>query len=237
MQGAAGFDPRGIRLPALQHAEWLGLVFVTLAPDPVPFAEVVAGIAERITPADFAPMRHVHSRHYDVACNWKVYVDNYVEGYHLPYVHPGLTQALDYRSYHTETARWHSLQHSPVAPDGAAYGEGHAWYYYVYPNTMLNVMPGRLQANRVLPLTPDRCRVEFHYYYLPDEEAQARIAADLAFTDRVQQEDGAVCEQVQRGLASGFYEPGRLCPRHEGAVAHFHRLLLADYARDAEVNA
>jgi choline monooxygenase len=236
MQDAAGFDPGGIRLPLLGVAEWLGLVFVSLAPDSVPFSEVVDGIAERITPADFAPMRHAHSRHYDVACNWKVYVDNYVEGYHLPYVHPGLTQALDYRSYHTETARWHSLQHSPVAPDGAAYGEGHAWYYYLYPNTMLNVMPGRLQANRVLPLAPDRCRVEFHYYYLPDREAEARIAADLAFTDRVQQEDGAICEQVQRGLASGFYEPGRLCPRHEGAVAHFHRLLLADYARDQEVN-
>ncbi len=236
MQEAPGFDPRYVRLPPLALAEWLGLVFVSLAAEPVPFAEVVAGIAERIAPADFAPMRHVHSRHYDVACNWKVYVDNYVEGYHLPYVHPGLTQALDYGSYQTETARWHSLQHSPVAADDAAYGEGHAWYYYVYPNTMLNVMPGRLQANRVLPLAPDRCRVEFHYYYLPDEAAQARIAADLAFTDRVQQEDGGICEQVQRGLTSGFYEPGRLCPRHEGAVTHFHRLLLADYANDKEVN-
>jgi choline monooxygenase len=237
MQGAAGFEVKDIRLPMLAIAEWLGLVFVSLATGPPAFAEVIAGIAERIAPADFAPMRHVHSRSYDVACNWKVYVDNYVEGYHLPYVHPGLTQALDYRSYHTETARWHSLQHSPVAPDGTAYGEGHAWYYYLYPSTMLNVMPGRLQANRVLPLAPDRCRVEFHYYYLPGPEAESRIAADLAFTDRVQQEDGGICEQVQRGLASGFYEPGRLCPRHEGAVAHFHRLLLADYARDKELTA
>jgi choline monooxygenase len=237
MQDAAGFEVKDIRLPMLAIAEWLGLVFVSLAAGPPAFAEVIAGIAERIAPADFAPMRHVHSRSYDVACNWKVYVDNYVEGYHLPYVHPGLTQALDYRSYHTETARWHSLQHSPVAPDGTAYGEGHAWYYYLYPSTMLNVMPGRLQANRVLPLAPDRCRVEFHYYYLPGPEAESRIAADLAFTDRVQQEDGGICEQVQRGLASGFYEPGRLCPRHEGAVAHFHRLLLADYARDKELTA
>jgi choline monooxygenase len=237
MQDAPGFDAREIRLPALAVAEWLGLVFVSLAAAPVPFAEVVAGIAERIAPAGFAAMRHAHSRSYEVACNWKVYVDNYVEGYHLPTVHPGLTQALDYRDYHTETARWHSLQHSPVAADGAAYGAGHAWYWYVYPNTMLNVMPGRLQANRVLPAGPDRCRVEFHYYYLPDPQAEARIAADLAFTDRVQLEDGAICEQVQRGLASGFYDPGRLNPRHEGAVAHFHGLLNEDYARDTEANA
>ncbi|MGQ0384363.1 MAG: aromatic ring-hydroxylating oxygenase subunit alpha, partial [Gammaproteobacteria bacterium] len=237
MQGAAGFDVRMIRLPSLGIAEWLGLVFVSLAAAPVPFPEVIAGIAGRIAPADFAPMRHVHSRTYGVACNWKVYVDNYVEGYHLPHVHAGLTQALDYRNYLTETARWHSLQHSPVAADGAAYGEGRAFYYFVYPNTMLNVMPGRLQANRVLPAGPNRCRVEFHYYYLPDPQAEARIAADLAFTDRVQVEDGAICEQVQLGLASGFYDPGRLCPRHEGAVAHFHRLLLEDYARESGVNA
>ncbi|MGQ0430023.1 MAG: aromatic ring-hydroxylating oxygenase subunit alpha [Gammaproteobacteria bacterium] len=237
MQDATGFDPRDVRLPLFAVAEWLGLVFVSLAATPVQFPEVVAGIAERIAPADFAPMRHVHSRNYEVACNWKVYVDNYVEGYHLPYVHPGLTQALDYRSYHTETARWHSLQHSPVAADGATYGEGHAFYYFLYPNTMLNVMPGRLQTNRVLPAGLERCRVEFHYYYLPDPQAEARIAADLAFTDRVQVEDGAICEQVQLGLASGFYDPGRLCPRHEGTVAHFHRLLLEDYARETEVPA
>ncbi len=103
MQGAAGFDASKIRLPILAIAEWLGLVFVNLARRPVPFPAVVEGIAERVAPADFSAMRHAHSRHYDVACNWKFYVDNYVEGYHLPYVHPGLTQALDNGSYHTET--------------------------------------------------------------------------------------------------------------------------------------
>ncbi len=99
---------------------------------------------------------------------------------------------------------------------------------------MLNVMPGRLQANRVLPLAPDRCRVEFHYYYLPDQASQSRVASDLECTDRVQQEDGAICESVQKGLLSGFYEPGRLCPGREDGVAHFHRLLRADYTRAAE---
>ncbi len=235
MQGAADFEAGAIRLPPLPVVEWLGLVFVNLAARPVPFESVFAGIAERIAPVDFSAMHHVHSQDYEVHCNWKVYVDNFVEGYHLPYVHEALTQALDYRAYNTEVADWYSLQHSPVANTDAVYGQGRAYYYFIYPSTMLNIMPDRLQANRVLPLAPDRCRVEFHYYYLPDLEAQARIAGDLEFTDRVQREDGAICESVQLGLASGFYEAGRLSPKREAGVWQFHRLLRAAYAGLTEV--
>jgi len=230
MQGAADFKTGDIRLPPLAIVEWLGLVFVNLAARPVPFETVFADIAKRIAPVDFGAMRHVHSQDYEVRCNWKVYVDNFVEGYHLPYVHAALTQALDYRAYNTEVSDWYSLQHSPVANADAVYGQGRAYYYFIYPSTMLNIMPGRLQANRVLPLAPDRCRVEFHYYYLPDPAAQSRIAGDLEFTDRVQREDGAICESVQRGLTSGFYEAGRLSPKREAGVWQFHRLLRAAYA-------
>jgi choline monooxygenase len=178
---------------------------------------------------DFGRLQHAHSQSYEVACNWKVYIDNYVEGYHLPTVHPALTRALDYRSYGTEVADWYSLQHSPVADADAAYGQGQAYYYFIFPNTMLNVMPGRLQANRVLPLSADRCRVDFHYYYAAYPATRARLDADLEFSDQVQREDAAICESVQLGLASGYYEPGRLCPRHEAGVWHFHRLLRAAY--------
>lgn len=230
MQGAEGFEAKGIRLPLFAVAEWLGLVFVNLDPEPVPFEAVVAGIAERIAPTDFSGMQLVHRQDYNVQCNWKVYVDNFVEGYHLPYVHQALTQALDYRAYNTEVTDWYSLQHSLLGDVVTVYGEGQAYYYFIYPSTMLNIMPGRLQANRVIPLAPDRCRVEFHYYYRPDPDSLARIANDLEFTDRVQREDAAICESVQQGLASGFYEPGRLCPKHEAGVWHFHCRLRADYA-------
>lgn len=230
MQGATGFGVDAIRLPPLAVVEWLGLVFVTLAAEPAPFEAVVSGIAERIAPVDFSALRHVHSREYEVPCNWKVYLDNYVEGYHLPCVHPTLAQVLDYRAYITELADWYSLQHSPIIGADGVYGEGQAYYYFIYPNTMLNIMPGRLQINRVVPLAPDRCRVDFHYYYAQHPEAQARAAADLDFSDLVQREDATICESVQRGLASGAYEAGRLCPRHEAGVWHFHRLLRSAYA-------
>jgi choline monooxygenase len=98
---------------------------------------------------------------------------------------------------------------------------------------MLNCVPGRLQSNRILPLGPDRCRVEFDYYYADDAEAQARIATDQEFSDEIQMEDIGICEAVQKGLASGFYDAGRLSPKRESGVWHFHELLRAAYSLDA----
>jgi len=225
------FNPADIRLPEVGVQVWQGLVFVAVGTAP-PFAECVAGIDARLGPQrNLAKLAFHHRVSYDVACNWKVYVDNYLEGYHVPQIHPGLNRLLDYRSYITETATWHSLQYSPLESAPDLYGNGEALYYFLYPNTMLNILPGRLQTNRVLPLGVDRCRVEFDFYYAPEAgaEAQARRARDLAFSDEVQQEDVGMCEQVQRGLASGSYRAGRLNPLRENAVHHFHELLRRAY--------
>lgn len=230
MQGAADFDVSSIRLPPLRVVEWQGLVFVALSDNVPPFEEVYAGITERIAPIDLAAMRFLRRDSYDIACNWKVYIDNFLEGYHLPHVHPGLSKVLDYRVYDTDLFPWHSLQHSPLRNSGDIYGDGEAFYYFVYPNVMLNIMPGRLQTNRILPLGPDRCRVEFDYYYAQDDKAQARIANDQAFSDEVQAEDITICEAVQKGLVSGTYEAGRLCPKRESALWLFHNQLRAAYA-------
>lgn len=234
MQGAADFDVNDIRLPALRVAEWQGLVFVAASDEVPDFDEVYGGIAERIAPIDLAALRFARRDHYDLACDWKVYVDNFLEGYHLPHVHPGLSKVLDYRAYDTELQPWKSLQHSPLRDAGGAnaYGEGEAFYWFVYPNVMLNILPGRLQTNRVLALGPGRCRVEFDYYYAPGPAGEALAAADRDFSDEVQAEDIAICEAVQRGLDSGSYEAGRLCPKRESALWHFHNQLRAAYAAD-----
>jgi choline monooxygenase len=237
MQEARDFDVAEIRLPALRVHEWQGLVFVALS-DAVPgFDAVYGGIVERIAPLDLGSMRHARRDTWEVACNWKVYIDNYLEGYHLPMVHPGLSRVLDYRAYDTELFAWYSLQHSPLRNNDGIYGDGDAFYYFVYPNIMLNVMPGRLQTNRVLPLGTERCRIEFDYYYAQEPAALGRIDRDRVFSDEIQVEDIAICEAVQKGLASGFYEAGRLCPKREGGVWHFHERLRAAYARDAGVPA
>jgi hypothetical protein len=130
-----------------------------------PLEALLAGIAARLASRSLAAWRFHRRVGYEIACNWKVYVDNYLEGYHVPHIHPELNRMLDYRSYRTETARWHSLQHSPLDSGDELYGRGEALYYFVWPNTMLNILPDRLQTNRVVPLGTDRCRVEFDYFY------------------------------------------------------------------------
>jgi choline monooxygenase len=223
------FRVDAVRLPQVQVAEWQGLVFVALSDDVPPLESVVDGIEQRLGPAHrLAQYRHQAHADYEIACNWKVYVDNYLEGYHVPRVHPTLNAALDYQSYTTEFANWRVLQASPLDTADALYGQGEALYYWLWPNTMLNCLPGRLQTNRVVPLGANRCRVEFDFFYAPG--AEQRAAADAAFSDAVQKEDIAICEAVQRGLASRSYVPGRLNPLRESGVWMFQELVREAYA-------
>jgi choline monooxygenase len=229
MTGARDFDPESVRLSGVRVREWQGLVFVALSEECPDFDSVFGGIVERIAPIDIGAMRFDQRIAYEVECNWKVYIDNFLEGYHLPHVHPGLSKVLDYRAYDTELGDWYSLQHSPLRDNDGIYGDGNAWYYFVFPNIMLNIMPGRMQTNRVLPVGLDRCRVEFDYHYSPD--GAARSERDQSFSDEIQQEDIGICELVQRGLSSGGYVPGRLSPKREAGVWHFQNLLRAAYGK------
>jgi choline monooxygenase len=230
MAGAEDFVTAEIALAPVQVRLFQGLVFAALDPD-TDFDAVIAGIADRIAPIDMAEMRFDRRIVYDVDADWKVYIDNYLEGYHVPHVHPTLLPMLDYGEYHTDLGGWWSLQHSPVKNSGDIYGDGPMFYYFIWPNTMLNILPGRLQTNRVVPRGPGRCSVDFDFYYTPD--AQHRAAADQAVTDTVQAEDASICAAVQRNLMSGGYTAGRLSPRREAGVWQFHNWLRRTYAASA----
>ena len=221
MGRAQEFDIAGIRLPQAQVAVWRGLVFAALDAAEA-FETVIEGIDTRL-PAS-TNLVFAQRASYDIACDWKVYVDNFLEGYHLPQVHPQLNALLDYRTYRTELAPWFVLQSSPLERGNSLYGDGEALYYWLYPNTMLNFLPGRLQTNRVLPSGPGRCRVEFDFFYA---SAPGDRSGDAQFSDLVQREDITICEAVQRGLDSGSYVAGRLNPAREQGVWHFHELLRA----------
>ncbi len=225
------FDRRDYGLLPLFVEEWEGLIFVSLEQPLVSLSELLAGIRERIAPTDLRRL-HFHTRVvYPIACNWKAYVDNYLEGYHVPIVHPELNKVLDYTRYVTETYRYYSLQYSPFRADSdtSTYGQNahEAFYYFIFPNMMLNIVGSRLQVNLVQPLAAERCEVIFDYCYedVCSEAAQAQIAADITYSDTVQREDGEICEWVQRGLRSGAYRTGRYSVEREEGVYHFHELL------------
>ncbi|MEZ5461724.1 aromatic ring-hydroxylating dioxygenase subunit alpha [Dokdonella sp.] len=226
MAEAQAFETDVIRLPQVRVACWHGLVFVAIGETPS-LEELLAGIDARLGKTAIEGYRFDRRVSYAIEANWKTYVDNFLEGYHLPHIHPGLSRLLDYRSYTTEIAAWYSLQSSPMDTAENFYGSGEALYYFIYPNTMLNILPDRLQTNRVVALSANRCRVDFDFYYpeTSDKTELQRRQRDLEFSDEIQIEDIQICEAVQKGLASGSYEAGRLNPKRESGVHHFHELL------------
>jgi len=225
MDKAEDFDWKNIRLSPIGVKEWNGLIFAR-AGDGLNFETVFDGIDD-VVGDKLNGMTHHTLIVYDVHANWKVYVDNFLEGYHLPFVHPDLTQVVDYSLYKTDLGKYWSLQRSPVDADVGAYGAGEALYYFIYPNTMLNIMPGRLQTNRVIPVDINSCKVEFDFYYAPGVEFRAQ--EDIEFSNQVQEEDRLICEHVQKGLTSGVYKPGRLSPSREEGVWHWQNILRDAY--------
>lgn len=228
------FDKKDFGLVPVRVETWQGQVFVNLDPAATPLAATFRGITERMEGIDLGAMRFTGRVDYEAACNWKVYVDNFLEGYHVPYVHPELMKMYDFRKYTTELADKHSLQWSPLEPGEAPYGVvagDRAYYFWVFPNFMLNVLPGRLQVNHVVPLGPDRTRVEFRYFHTRSEgdEARRMIEEDIAYSDRVQHEDLEICAHVQRGIGSRAYERGRFSVETEQGVHHFQELLRGAY--------
>ena len=227
------FDKEDYGLTRVPLDQWEGLVFVHLGPSPAPLEATVAGIRERVAPTRLGALRFARAVTYEVRCNWKVYVDNFLEGYHVPYVHPELYTLYDYEHYVTEIHDRYSVQIGPLTAQRNVYttGGGEGLYYFVFPNLMLNVVPGRLQLNVVIPTAVDRCQVLFRYYYddLDAPGAGERIEADLRFSDHVQREDAEICARVQQGLGSRAYDRGRFSVRFEEGVHHFQQILKQTY--------
>jgi len=236
MEGTEGFRPEEMRLRSVPVATWGPLVFVNLDGKAPPLLDVLEDVPNRVAAFGCEAMRYVGRKHWDIACNWKVYVDNYLEGYHLPVVHPGLHKELDYDNYRVEPHRFFSIQHAPLRPvhggatdrryDPSATDVPEAVYVWLFPNVMLNVYLGQMQTNVVLPLSHDRTRVIFEWFAaVPPDRDDPAWAKLLAFSDEIQAEDIEICEAVQRNLRSRVYDRGRYSAARENGVHHFHGLL------------
>lgn len=224
-------------LPEFRAESWGALVFVNLDAGAAPLDDTLGDIPTLTEGCNWDSMLPAARREWTIECNWKTYVDNYLEGYHIPIVHPALHRELDYANYRTETRRFYSIQHAPLRSTATRIpappeGEPAARYLWVFPNLMLNVYADNYSTNLILPLGPERTLTVFEWYFRDPEtpETRERVERTVALSDEIQLEDMRVCEAVQAGLRSRTYERGRYSVRRENGVHHFHGLL-AEFMR------
>jgi len=236
-EGVCDFDRAKNGLVPVRVETWEKFVFVNLDPQAAPLSDFLGELVERVQPLGLSGLKFVERRSYTQQCNWKVYVDNFLDGgYHVPHMHKGLNSVLDYTNYTIENLERCCVQSSPVAVDSssesnaAATRKGdRAYYFWQYPNFMLNWYEGYLDTNLVIPLGVDHCEVIFDFYFADTSAAQMPyIRQSMEVSERVQMEDIVICDGVQRGLGSRAYQAGRLSVRREAGEHLFHRLLAAD---------
>jgi choline monooxygenase len=235
--GVCGFDRAANGLAPVETAIWESWVFVKLDPEGPSLENFLgADLTGRTQALSLGDFHWLERRRYTLNCNWKVFVDNYLDGgYHVPYLHKGLDSVLDYGDYTIETGERFCLQSSPVVAKGAEAQTGEvrkgdrAFYYWIYPNFMINWYEGVMDTNLVIPIGIDRAEVIFDFYFTDvSERSRERNLASVAVAERIQDEDVAICESVQRGLKSRSYTAGRLSVRREAGERLFHQLLHAD---------
>jgi choline monooxygenase len=237
--GVCNFDRGANGLIGVRVDTWEHFVFVTLDPGAPAFTAFLGDLPGRVATLDVLNLHFFARKTYTLACNWKVYVDNYLDGgYHVPHLHKGLNSVLDYKEYTIENSERYSLQSSPMVSSeehesfAATRTGDRAYYYWLYPNFMINVYEGVMDTNLVLPLATDRCLVQFDFFFRDvSNGALPANTKSVAVSDRIQEEDVDICESVQRGLRSRAYGAGRLSVRREGGEHLFHRLLAAELQR------
>jgi choline monooxygenase len=241
-EGVENFDRAQNGLVPIRVETWECFVFVNLDHHAVPLADFLGGLIKRLAPLGIGKLHHFDRRTYNIHCNWKVFVDNYLDGgYHIPHLHKGLNSVLDYKQYTIENEDRYCLQSSPMVASeedlatGATRKGDRAWYFWQYPNLMINCYEGYMDTNLVIPVDVDHCTVIFDFYFGDISESRREYnEQSVNVGNRVQEEDLGICRDVQRGLKSRAYRAGRLSVRREAGEQRFHRLLAVDLKRGLE---
>lgn len=234
IEGVEGFRPEDFALVPVRTEEWFNLIFVNLDANALPLQQSLGTLPRQAERFPFTGMKLFERRTYDMKCNWKTYVDNYLEGYHLPSVHPGLNRELDYNAYVVEPHEHYVRQFSPIrgAQPGdltpRRYQESRedltTDYFWIFPNWMLNCYPDNVSLNIVLPLEPERSIAIFEWYLTDKDHGAPAAKASVDFSHQIQIEDVAICEAVQKNLRSRSYSRGRFSVKQEKGVHAFHRM-------------
>jgi choline monooxygenase len=238
IEGVEGFRPEDFALAPVRVEEWFNFIFVNLDAEARPLRETLGDLPVQAGKFQFEAMKLFERRTYEMNCNWKTYVDNYLEGYHLPSVHPGLNRELDYNAYvvepHAEPPSQYVRQFSPIrtAQAGDATPRRYAEaredlttdYFWIFPNWMLNCYPDNASLNIVLPVAPERSLAIFEWYLPEKDHSSPAAKASVEFSHQIQVEDVGICEIVQKNLRSRSYSRGRFSVKQEKGVHAFHRM-------------
>ena len=230
---AKNFPTDADNLPAVPFGHLGNFLFASADPA-MPFAEAIGEVKRRLfwMPFDQLHFDASRSRDYMVNAHWALYCENYLEPLHIPFVHKALRKVLDFGNYTTELYRYSNLQLALSSPGEESFDlpagsqdEGKlvaAYYYWIFPNTMLNFYPWGCSVNVVKPITPSLTKVSFLSFVFDESKLGKGAGGEL---DTVEMEDEAVVESVQKGIRSRFYQHGRYSPSLETGTHHFHQLL------------
>jgi choline monooxygenase len=216
---AAGFDPREYGLLALSCEIWRGLIFVNIDLDAPPLGAIIAPIESRLANMPLETFRPVRHAAHEIKCNWKTYVENYLEGYHVPVVHPALAAAIDATRYEIEI-QGEIVFHSAPPREGAAVSGFWGW---MWPCLGINGYANGLMMERMWPIDHAHTRLDYLYFFPPGLSG-AELETIVTASEVTTVEDIAITEAVQRNLDAGIYDRGRLSPKHEDCVALFQQL-------------
>ncbi|HAI76146.1 MAG TPA: choline monooxygenase [Microscillaceae bacterium] len=227
------FPTEADHLHRVPFGQWGKFLFASLDPA-MPLSDVINTMQQRLSwmPFDSFLYDPARSRDYLVKAHWALYCDNYLEGFHIPFIHPSLNSVLNYDEYAYELYQYANLQIGyakgadfafDLPPESPDYGQRiAAYYYWVFPNMMFNFYPWGCSVNIVKPLAPDLTKVSFLTYAM---DSTRMTGNTIPLIDRTEREDEEVVEAVQRGVRSRFYKAGRYSPNTEQGVHHFHRLV------------
>lgn len=226
---AENFPSERDNLTKIPFDIWEKFLFTSLEPL-TGLDKFIAEMKEVTSGFDFENLRLVSTKDYEIQAHWALYCENYLEGFHVPFVHQALNQAIDYGSYETRTFRYSSLQIGKEnssrmdADDRGCFKDGvAAYYFFIFPNLMFNFYPWGISVNVVKPIQKDLTKVSYLTFVNDETKLEKGAGADL---ETVEFEDQAVVESVQKGINSRFYEKGRYSPTREQGTHHFHRLIV-----------
>ncbi len=231
-EAVENFPTEADDLPKIPFGVWEYFLFASINPF-APIENFIGEMREKLTWLDFGKLKFTAAKDYFVKAHWALYCENYLEGFHVPFVHQSLNQAIDYGSYTTELFPFSSLQTaltktsestaSQFSEEKNSFTENiAALYFFIFPNLMFNFYPWGLSVNIVKPIEKELTKVSYLTFVSDESKIEKSAGADL---ETIEFEDQAIVESVQKGIRSRFYSQGRYSPTREQGTHHFHGLI------------